>query len=266
MIPPLVTSAGTAPTQNSMQQTRPTSANTPQPPASLIQRLAQTFAQFGKLNGLLYLLDRAFSLLSHGKLRLIRYVLVAQPVPAAPASPVASSGRSLVRQATAGDPVETAFPRPAQVIAHRWKGGSICFVAEVSERFAGYLWLARGQYHEDEVRCTYVLAQQAISAWDYDVYVEPEFRLGRTLSRLWQAANRHMHQQGVQWTFSRISTFNLNSLAAHARLGIREVGSATFVKAGGAQIMFSSLRPFLHLSFSAQSAPVLQLDPPEHTD
>lgn len=230
------------------------------------QRLGDIFRRFGVLNGGLYLLDRIMAKLTGGKARIIRYLLVAQPVPAeAAGKPVAIvAGRSRIRPVTPGDPVEQAFPRPAEVIALRQASGAACIVAEVSERFAGFIWLARGEYEEDEVRCTYVLAEPAVSAWDYDVYVSPDFRLGRTLSRLWGAANAHLASSGVRWSFSRISSFNPDSIAAHARLGIRTVGHATFLRLGPVQLMLADLAPYIHISLGTTSRPRLRLTPPAH--
>lgn len=234
--------------------------------STLRQRLGDTFNRFGVLNGGLYLLDRMATRLFGGRIRIIRYLLVAQPVPpeaaGAPVSVVA--GRSRIRPVLPGDPVERAFPRPADVIALRQSTGATCIIAEVSDRFAGFIWLARDQYEEDEVRCTYVLAEPLSSAWDYDVYVTPEFRLGRTLSRLWSAANAHLASDGVRWSFSRISSFNPDSVAAHARLGIRTVGHATFLRLGPVQIMLADRPPYVHLSLGAAARPRLLLTPPEH--
>lgn len=234
--------------------------------SALWRRLEDTVHRFGVLNGGLYLLDRIFTRLFGGRIRIIRYLLVAQPVPpeaaGAPVSIVA--GRSRIRPVLPGDPVERAFPRPTDVIAMRQSTGATCIVAEVSERFAGFIWLTRNQYEEDEVRCTYVLAEPAVSAWDYDVYVAPDFRLGRTLSRLWGAANAHLASGGVRWSFSRISRFNPDSIAAHARLGIRTVGHATFLRLGQAQLMLADCPPYVHLSLGTTSRPRLRLAPPEH--
>lgn len=225
-----------------------------------IRKILPALSEFGAFDGLLYLAHRALGKLSGGRAGIYRYYLVAQPVTLAATT---RDGRRPVRLIGSDDPLRAAFPRPPHVIAKRFRDGNLCFGAQVGERFAGFLWLARDTYEEDEVRCLYALAEPASSAWDYDVHVEPDFRLGRTFARLWEAANRHLSANGVRWTFSRISGFNPVSLRTHARLGIRPLFSATFLRFGGTQLTFAGAPPYLHLSLSVASRPTLRLSPPE---
>lgn len=233
----------------------------PRDPPMLAARLKSVFNQFGVREGLYYLAAKALSAASRGHITFIRYHFVAQPIPETSTPGNRTSAKSTVRIVSPGDPVVASFPRPAEVIANRFANGSTCFVAETNGRFSGFLWLAHGAYEEDEVRCRYVLADPSRCAWDYDVYVEPDFRIGRTFSRLWEAANTHLASEGVRWSLSRISAFNPASLAAHRRLGIRKVATASFLKCGRVQLSALDRRPYLHLSLSARR-PVLRLSPP----
>jgi hypothetical protein len=226
------------------------------------KRLATSVEKLGWANGLLYMAGRALQRATAGRARLIRYILVAQPVPPAGATPCPPSARQPVRLVTAADPLVQQFPRPHKVIERRFRSGTLCFAAQAGERFAGFLWLARGAYDEDEVRCRYELARPELAAWDFDVYVSPDYRLGRTFARLWGAANAHLAEQGVRWSFSRISAFNPGSLASHARLGIRPLYSATFLRVGDVQVACIGAPPWLHVSLSPRSRPVLRLVPP----
>ncbi|MCA8905483.1 MAG: GNAT family N-acetyltransferase [Halioglobus sp.] len=221
----------------------------------------ENFRQLGGANALLYLVDRVLRAITGSRARLVRYLLVAQPVPADPVEAMRQSLASKVREVGGDDPVVKYFPRPAAVIARRFADGSVCYVAEVRDRFAGYLWLAFNGYDEDEVRCRYEFAEPALSAWDYDVYVEPDFRLGRTFARLWETANQRLANRGVRWSFSRISAFNAGSLAAHRHMGLQTLFAATFVCLGPLQLTFTGTAPFVHLSFSDKSRPVLRLSP-----
>ena len=227
-----------------------------------IKRIAHTLRELGTTEATIYFVGRLLSGLSAGRLQTVRYHIVAQPVPAAVDRPRPST-TCLVRQITSDDPVVARFPRPTHVIARRFEQGSACFVAENGGRFAGFLWLARNAYEEDEVRCCYELASPESCAWDYDVYVEPEFRIGRTFSRLWDAANAHLASQGVRWSLSRISAFNSVSLAAHRRLGIRHLTTATFIVAGPLQLSVLGQMPYLHLGTGARNRPRLVLRAPE---
>lgn len=223
--------------------------------------IRDSFRQLGGWNASLYLADRLLRAASGNRVRLIRYLLVAQPVPALPMDSVRPSSTSPVHEVGSGHPMVERFPRPSEVIAWRFASGAVCYVAEVRGRFAGFLWLAFGGYDEDEVRCRYEFVDPASSVWDYDVYVEPEFRLGRTFVRLWDTANRRLAAEGVRWSFSRISAFNASSLAAHRRMGIRTLFSATFVCLGPLQLMLAGAAPFVHLGWSRRSRPVLRLHP-----
>jgi GNAT superfamily N-acetyltransferase len=224
--------------------------------------LKRTFHELGLANGAIYLAGRLLQRLSADRARIIRYKLVAQPVPQTPSRPPRAATKCRIRTINANDAVVSAFPRPPQVISRRFADGATCFVAEVGDRFAGFLWLARNAYEEDEVRCRFELFPPELCAWDFDVYVEPDFRIGRTFSRLWEAANAHLSAQGVLWSLSRISAFNPESLAAHRRLGIREVGMATFLVFGSVQLSLYGKAPFLSISSSPLRRPRFRLSPP----
>ena len=70
----------------------------------------------------------------------------------------------------------------------------------------GYLWLKLQGYEEDEVRCRYVPVPERGTAWDFDIYVAPPYRMGRTFTRMWIAANDFLRSNGIEWTLSRISS------------------------------------------------------------
>lgn len=227
---------------------------------NVFHRLTVSFRQLGWVEGAFYLLGQSMARLSGQRIRLIRYHLVAQPVPATAAPQ--RTGRTSIVFVRADDPIVTQFPRGPAVNARRFANGHACLVARTDERFTGHIWLARGTYDEDTVRCLYAPAHPQESVWDYDVYVEPEFRMGRTFSRLWTTANSHLHAEGVRWSYSRIAATNPQSLDSHSRLGIRRLYSATFVRLGKAQLMLAGAWPFVHLSLSSGSKPVLKLKPP----
>lgn len=224
-----------------------------------LSKIFATIRQFGLLDGALYALAKTLAVLSHKKVRLVRYYFIAQPVPPKGGSALRPSPKSHVALAAQSDPVAASFPRPIPVIQKRFQEGNICFVATVNERFAGFLWLALDHYDEDEVRCRYRLTPPECS-WDFDVYVEPEFRLGRTLARLWEAANEHLAARGVRWSFSQISSFNPDSLRAHARLGGKKVGSASFLCLGDIQITLATVKPFLHISSAPGNRVILHFN------
>jgi hypothetical protein len=227
-----------------------------------MSRLADAVRRLGALDGLLYLASRALARVSGGRARLVKYHLVAQPVP--PPPPLRSERRSSLRVApvAAGESWTRHFPRPAAVIARRYADGSTCLVASAEDRFAGFLWLCFGAYEEDVVRCRFVALAGGSASWDFDVYVDPAFRMGRAFTRLWDAANDLLRARGVRWTLSRISAFNSESRRAHLRFGGERVASVVFVCLGPAQLMLATVRPFVHLALSERSRPVLRLVAP----
>jgi hypothetical protein len=225
------------------------------------RRLWAPFVEFGPRDGSLYLLHRAVLATFGARAGVVAYGLYAQPIGDGAYAAVRDDPRTKVVEVAPGDPLIAAFPRPAEVIDVRYADGARCYAAVVKEQFGGYVWISRACHNEDEVRARYLLAGPA-AAWDFDVYVEPELRLGRTLGRLWKGVDGLLAREGVRWSFSRISRFNALSIATHARLGAREVGRATFFVCGPLQLMVSSLRPWLYLSMSDDARPTLQITPP----
>lgn len=222
----------------------------------------RVFGQLGWANGLLYMVARTLDKVSRGRIQLIRYHFVAQPVPSSPQLLVRPSATSPVCLVSPGDPLLANSPRPIHEIARRFANGHVCLVAKARDQFAGFLWLARDYYQEDEVRCRYQLEQPGISVWDFDVYVKADFRLGRTFARLWDATNEYLVSNGVRWSFSRISCFNPDSLTSHSRLGTHTLFTGTFLCCGPFQLSFFGVPPYFHTSTSYRSYPTVRLAPP----
>lgn len=181
---------------------------------------------------MLYALHRALQSFSGGRAAIVPYVLVAQPIGNPALADVKPDPSTVVRRISADDPVVADFPRPAAVVAKRFAEGSECHVAWVKGQFAGHIWIARGRYAEDEVRCIYEIGEPATAVWDYDVYIEPRLRLGRTMARLWKAVDDDLAARGARWSFSRINRFNAASMRSHLRLGAVELGRVVFVVLG----------------------------------
>ena len=231
--------------------------------AGLCARISSIIRELGWREAGFYCLARLFSVSTNGYGRLIRYYLVAQPIRPEPHMRMRPSPKTSIAFIDADHPLVASFPRQPAVMAKRFNDRNLCLAAKCGETFSGFLWLAKCQHDEDEVRCCYKLVEPERSVWDFDVYVEPEFRFGRTFARLWDAANSYLAADGIRWSFSRISSFNPDSLRSHARLGIRKICSATFVCLGKLQISIVSVKPFLHISFSESSRPTLALTPPD---
>ncbi len=222
--------------------------------------ISQLSSQIGWLDTGLFVLNRLLVRIFRRSIRLYKYYLTAQPVSNKPLLPPNRGKTIEVRLIDAQDPVIQCFPRPFPVIQERFKNGAICLVAFKDGKFIGFIWLMFSGYQEDEVRVRYVPSPADSAAWDFDVYVEPDHRLGLTFLRLWDEANQILSRNGMQWSCSRISAFNVNSLKAHVGLGTIMLGQAVFLCLGNWQITFSSLHPHVHISFNSSSFPEFHLE------
>lgn len=230
-----------------------------------VQRLRVLVAELGLPVACLYLLHRLSVRLSAGQARLVAYALCAQPIGAGQPAALRADPQTLIAAVSASDPICASFPRPASVLRQRFDAAARCYVARVKGSFGGYIWISRDRHAEDEVRCQYILAAPQHSAWDFDVYVEPKLRLGRTLARLWRHVDQTLADEGVRWSFSRISLFNSGSLAVHQRLGAVRLGTALFLVLGPAQLALLSVAPFVHASWGNSPGPCIRLAPPDRT-
>jgi hypothetical protein len=228
----------------------------------MIGRWQSLRTQFSRPVALLYVAQGVLHRLSGGRAQIVPYALVAQPLHSQALAQVRDDPRSSVGAITEEAEVVQEFPRPPEVIAHRFATGATCHVALVKDRFAGFIWFRRDGYMEDEVRCHFRLSDPARSVWDFDVYVAPEFRLGRTMARMWKSVGAVLRQDGAEWSISRISLFNAGSLSSHARLGARRIGTAVFLVLGRFQLGGFSHAPYLHASFSDTSVPELLIAAP----
>lgn len=226
-----------------------------------LQKLRAAAAELGWFNAFLYGTGRLFLKLGDS-VRLYRYDLVAQPVPDRSLLP-ARRGRVIeVERMAAGHVGFGGLPLDEDVISYRFGQDAVCFGAFQDGEIKGCLWLCLGPYDEDEVRCRFVHVPEGETAWDFDVYVCPDARLGFVFGRLWDEANAFLRENGVSWSMSRISAFNPGSLASHTSLGARRVGSAIYLKLGGWQVTMADVPPYLHISTGPGSAPRLRVRPP----
>jgi len=217
--------------------------------SSLIASLRSAIREFGVRDGIGYLVDRLLMV----RLRwggLARYILTAQPIPDDPLP--LRPGKLSFQELKPGDPRLRDLPLSDKVLDFRFGQNAVCIAAIENDRAVACIWFCFGHYDEDMVRCRYVLEPEQETAWDFDVYVAPEHRMGRTFARLWAAANEYLRARGVRWSLSRISGYNPASFNSHKRLGARVIGRASFLRIGNWQLMWSNRAPYLHLSRKAQ--------------
>lgn len=228
----------------------------------MLKRLKDVFRVHGWADGSLYLAAYVLRRLSFGKVRLIKYYFMAQPVAPRPAGEPRPEGRIRVYRADTLDAVITQVQRPVHRLQARLDRNMVCIAAARGDEFAGYIWLCPDYYEEDEVRCIYRWKPAAKAVWDFDLFIAPQFRLGRLFSRLWEQAHASLRERHVEWTLSRIDAFNSASLTAHRRLGAQTVARGWFLAVGSWQWTLLSAAPYLHFSWSPKQVPELCIELP----
>lgn len=227
---------------------------------AFITQFRQLINDIGWINTVWYCVKRVLITFTP-RLKLYRYILVAQPIPEEYILPLASSPFS-IRHIAATEYQFGWFPRPASVILWRYEQSAQSIVAFHKGKAIGCLWYVLGPYSEDEVRCRFFPTPESTTAWDFDIYVDPKYRLGRTFIYLWSAANKRLKNNRIQWTMSRIDAFNPQSLRSHEKLGAHKIGSAVYICGKKTQLTLSTLPPYIHFSRNEKSIPTLRLKSP----
>lgn len=209
--------------------------------------------QLGLLNALLYISNRLTSKIPCG-LSFNKYYFVLQSLNTLPLLPEGRGKRFQIRELKADDLSSHPCPRPQVVLTDRYHQGAVCLAAYKDEEFAGCLWYTKAHYQEDELRALYRFPSSDF-VWDFDVYVEPKYRLSPVFLKLWDEASSRLIAQRYRGSLSRISAFNPMSLSSHKRMGTRVLGWAVFVRLHSLQLTLSSMAPFCHLSCHDLSFP-----------
>lgn len=222
------------------------------------RRLTSPLRDFGAAAGSLYVIDRVLRRISP-RLGLQVYEFMAQPIGGPRLLPAGLSKNLSAREICAGDAEVGEMPALAHIKEQRFRQGARCLGVYRRGQLLGYSWYVRDRYQEDEVRCTYELADRETSIFDFDFYVLPEHRMGIAFLAVWQGMNDQLAPQGVRCTFSRMTRFNLASRRAHVRLGAKRVGSAVFLQAWGMELMASSIAPWIGATWKPSQRVVLRL-------
>lgn len=228
---------------------------------SVFSKFSGLVAEFGFANAVLYVAGRAIRTV-FPRLYLYRYYIVAQPVAAKSRLPARRGASIEVREMRRDDPAFAALPLDEAVLDFRFRQAVVCLGAFQDGAPIGCLWMAFGEYEEDEVRCIFDLGSASRLAWDFDVYLHPDARLGFGFLRLWDEANAILRERGNDWSMSRISGFNPGSMASHARMQATRVGSLTALKGPRRQLVLSSYPPRISLVRLDRDLPRYRIKPP----
>lgn len=225
----------------------------------MLIRLKNLVADLGAPTAILYIVHR-LCVASRLPLSLYMYRLVAQPVSTTPHLPPVRRAAFSCRRLEAGDPVFSEIPLDPGIVAARFEHGAFCYGLFRKEQVCAWLWVAFHAYEEDEVRCRFEMTEKIV--WDFDVSVMPQHRLGFAFAALWDNVNAELERQGIDWSFSRISAFNMPSRRSHRRLGAIDRGGMVFLTFGPVQIMLQRSRPAFHIAFKRATRPIVRLDIP----
>lgn len=224
------------------------------------KKISGPFKEFGWLAGTLYAADRALRSISP-RLGMYVYELMVQPITDKPLLSANLAKNLTFEEIGSGHPDVALMPAREDIKALRFAQAARCLGVYRKRVLIGYIWFNFGTYEEDEVRCTYILQESAVSVFDYDLYLFPEYRMGIGFMGIWHGANQYLRARGVDYTFSRLTRFNLASRRSHAHLGWKRAGQAVFLQLGPIEAMVADVAPFVALTWTASQRVKLKLSP-----
>jgi GNAT superfamily N-acetyltransferase len=197
--------------------------------------------------GPLVLLARGVHRLSRGRVRLLHYRIVAQPVPALSRRAVSRPHGIVVERVRPGHPLLGQFPHRPDALRRRFEEQAVCHAAHRDGELVGYLWLQETPFADRDAGCRFVPAPAGKAAWDYDLWIAPAWRMSRAFQRLWDEANAWLRARGIGWTLSCVHGANRTSLASHRRLGATHISHAWILRIGERQLAAFTQAPFVDL-------------------
>ena len=149
--------------------------------------------------------------------------VVAVPVDALPPMPAGYT----VRDMTADELSRHQIDIDGAAQATRFAQGLTCVAAfNRKDQLCGVIWLANGSCVEDGMPVRFV--PPADAGFDTGMWIAPSHRLGRAFAALWAGVGAWLSARGLAWSISTIADYNFSSMAAHRRLGMIDLGCATF--------------------------------------
>jgi hypothetical protein len=207
--------------------------------------------ELGVIAGATYLLDRLLRLLS-SRSGAYLYYLMMQPVGPNALLPERHSRHLECSEIVPGHPDLLRVAARDEIKVSRFVQGARCLGVYRKGHLIGSIWFCFGAYDEDEVRCTYDLSGVEPAAWDFDLHVFPEHRMGLGFAAIWHAAFEYLRTRGVERSYSRVTGANVASLRAHARLGSVRVGYVFFLQLVRIEVALASVAPYWALTWNSR--------------
>lgn len=227
----------------------------------MIQRVRGLFQEFGPVGGLCYLVHRALRFVSKS-CGLFRFASVVQPVADSALLPARIASRYSHCELEHSNALVLDMPMRPEVRRARLTQQTKCLGVFKDGELVGYLWFAREQYLEDQIRCRYRMLPSGVTVFDFDVFVVPKQRGGFTFAAIWNEANEYLRSKGVSHSFSRIDLYNQASLRAHEKLGAIIVENCLVLKLWQIELMFCGQAPRIRMTGPTSSIPTIILEPP----
>lgn len=223
-------------------------------------RLTDSFNTFGFRDGALYLVHRLLQRVS-SSCGLFVYDVTAQSVTAKPLLPERWARNLRCAEIPLGHPDIAAMPAREDIKVQRFAQGAICLGVYRGDQLLGYIWYCFGGYDEDEVRFRYELTDRRRTVFDFDLYILPEHRMGIGFAAVLHFANQYLRSKGVDYSFSRLTRFNLASRRSHSHVGLATVASTYCLQLGPLEMAVSSISPHFAMTSSKSRRISFKLSP-----
>lgn len=110
----------------------------------------------------------------------------------------------------------------------RLKAGHICFIGEKNGEIVSYIWICFQEAYIDELERKIQVAPSY--AYGYDYYTNPDFRRTGIFTTVFKRAVDYLSQNGVKGVYDLVSSDNLPSMKAHAKIGSQKIGEIMFMR------------------------------------
>lgn len=235
------------------------------------QKVRELVRECGFADATLISIFRIVRVVSCGTVLIRKYYLFTQSWDFIPVLPTRRGNSIRLRLITGNDLAngnESAllrFPRPKQELRARLSEGAECIIAELGEKVAGFLWFSASSFVDQETGIQFEIRPEGASAWDFDVFVAPEFRGTPVFYRLWSRLASELSGRGVAASTSLVWASNYESIYAHMRLGARALASGVHVRIAARGLMINFVLkglPRARLYRKSQQAPRVAVQMP----
>jgi hypothetical protein len=145
--------------------------------------------EIGWINTFLYYSNRILKAFLGSRVQIVKYYLLVQKVRDVSILSHSRGNNINVVEVSADNAVRNQFPHRDK-IEFRYQQGAHCLCAYKNEEFIGYHWLSLGHYLDDNIRAKFLLLPEEKAAWNFDLYINPEHRLGFAFAKIWDETHK----------------------------------------------------------------------------